>query len=135
MAAAIRDRRVSAEVRAEYGSDWIQSVREVWRPGDILVCYEGEMVGIRQRPLDQVLRSTFDTPIYILPTVSDAQPARSGAISRALSWVGSIGVLVVFFLLQVRIVQWLHDWGQTALLSLSILAEIMIIWIWDSLTA
>lgn len=134
MAAAIRDSRVSVEIHVGLGDDWMERVRAFWQPGDILVCYQGEDGGIGQRPLDHVLRSNFDGPVYLLPARTAARPHQPGAWSNAVSTAGSIGVVVGFFFLQIRIVQLLHDWEQTALLALSVLFEVVLIWVWDSLT-
>jgi len=135
LAAAIRDSRVSTEIQVQLGDSWIEKVRAIWRPGDILVCYDGADVGIGQRPLDQVLLESFEAPVHILPAQPEAHGSRAKVLPKALSWAGSIGVVVGFFFLQVWIVQWLHDWGQTALLSLSVVFEMALIWLWDSLIA
>lgn len=134
MAAAIRDDRVSVEVRLETGHDWVAKLRAVWRPGDTLVCYAGAEWGTEQGPLDQILRSRLQAPVYVLPAGTNGQASRPKLASEAISWAGSAGVLVAFFFLQVRIVEWLHDWVQTALLAGSVIFEIALVWIWDSLT-
>ncbi len=135
LATAIRDNRISVEIRIQPGGDWIESVKALWRPRDFLVCYEGEDGGNQQGSLDQLLRSRFEAPVYLLPAVTDARERKPTLMANAVSLSGSIGVVTGFFLLQVGIVQWLHDWVQTALLSVSVMFEIALIWIWDSLTA
>jgi hypothetical protein len=135
MAAAIRDSRISVEFRLEAGHDWMGQIRANWRPGDVLACLEGEDIGIGLPPLDQIMRSSFGAPVYLLTdrTVKRRRTERAGP--SVVSAGGSIVVVVAFFLLQIRIVEMLHDWGQTALLSMSVLFEMLLIWAWDSLTA
>jgi hypothetical protein len=135
LAAAIRDNHVSVDIRVQRGENWIKSIKALWRPGDLLACCEGEDAGDQQGSLDQALRSVFEAPVYLLPAVTDARERQPTVMAHAVSLSGSMGVVIGFFLLQVVIVRWLHDWVQTALLSVSIMFEIALIWIWDSLTA
>jgi hypothetical protein len=132
---AIRDSRVAVEIRVQAGGDWIGSIGAYWRSGDSLVCYEGEHANHRDQPLDQLLRSRFDVPVYVLPSANDSRESQPTFMPNAVSLSGSIGVVIGFFLLQVGIVQWLHDWVQTVVLAGSVMFEIGLVWAWDSLTA
>jgi hypothetical protein len=134
LAAAIGDARITVEIRVEPWDDWIESIKALWRRGDILVCHQSGDTGNHRDSLDQLLRSGFDAPVYLLPNVTDAQEGQPTFMTNAVSVSGSIGVVIGFFLLQVGIVKWLHDWVQTALLAGSVIFEIALIWIWDSLT-
>jgi hypothetical protein len=134
MAAAIRDSRLSAEFRLDAGDDWMEQVRAYWRPGDVLACFDRGDTGIGRLPLDQILRSGFEAPVYLLANGTAKRHPEANAGLNAVSVAGSIAVVAGFFLLQIRIVQLLHDWGQTALLALSVLIEMLLIWAWDSLT-
>jgi hypothetical protein len=82
--------------------------------------------------LDQVLRSSLEAPIYIL---SDYQPVRnpnSTFISRALSWVGSLAIIGGFFWAEANLIQLPQDWAHTALIYFSVVAEIALVWAWNS---
>lgn len=134
-AAAIRDGRVSVEIRLESGDGWTQDLRTIWRPGDVIACYDRPDERARNRPLDEILRSDLGADLYILPAPAGASPGRLVAPARVLSWAGSIAVVVGFFWIQLRVVQGLHDWVQTAVLSLSVFVELGLIQLWDSMTA
>jgi len=136
LAAAIQDTKVSTEIRIEFGNDWIEKVKTVWRPGDALVCFAEQQAGLRHRPLSQVLNSTFEAPVYILSGLHPPpRGSRSGFLSQLVSWAGSIGIILGFFWIQVKIDQLPKDWAHTTLLCLSVLVEIGLIWLWNSLTA
>lgn len=134
MAAAIRVSRISVEFRLDAAHDWLAQVSLYWRPGDVLACFDGEDTGIGQPPLDQIMRSSFEAPVYLLSDRTAKRRREQGAGPKAVSAAGSIILVVCFFLLQIRIVQLLQDWGQIALLSMSVLLEMLLIWAWDSLT-
>ena len=136
LAAAIQDNRISVEIRIELGNDWIEKVKAILCPGDAIVCFAEQQVGLRHRPLGQVLNSTLDAPVYILsgfhpPSIS----SRSGFLTQLVSWAGSIGIILGFFWIQAKIDQLPKDWAHTTLLCLSVVVEIGMIWWWNSLTA
>ena len=135
-AAAIQDNRVSVGIQIEYGNDWIEKLKPVLRPGDTIVCFAGQQTGWQHRPLSQVLSSNFKAPVHILssphPPPGDT---KSGLLSQVVSWTGSIGIILGFFWIQVRIDQLPKDWAHTTLLCLSVAIEISLIWLWNSLTA
>lgn len=135
MAAAIRDSKVSTQIQIEFGQDWIEKVRAVWRPGDLVVCFAEQQVGLRHKPLSQVLNSGLQVPVYILSGLYVPDRPRSSLPSQIVSWAGSIGILLGFFWVQVKIDQLPKDWTHTFLLCLSVFVEIVLIWMWNSLTA
>ena len=72
LAAIIKDSNVSTEIAIEYGKDWVKQVRKIWRTGDVLACYAGQKVGFMRKPLEQVLKSHLDAPIFLL---ADMKPS------------------------------------------------------------
>jgi len=90
-------------------------------------------MGLLRKPLDQVLKSSLEAPIYIL---ADYQPVRNPnptRISTALFWLGSVVIIGGFLWAEVKIVQLPQDWAHTALLYLSIVVETALIWAWNSI--
>jgi hypothetical protein len=53
-------------------------------------------------------------------------------VDEIISWFGSIVIILGFFWLQVQIDQLNRGWGHTALFLLSVLAEVYLIWRWNS---
>jgi len=133
MAAMIKDPNVSTDIMVEHGNDWVKHVKKVWQTGDIVACYAGQKVGLIRRPLDQVLSSNLKGPIYILSDYHPARNPNSKFISRALFWLGSLGIIGGFLWAEVEIVRMPQDWAHTSLLYLGIFLEIGLLWVWNSI--
>lgn len=132
VAALIRDARVYVETRVEVGTDWLTAVKHSYQKGDMIVCIADQSVGFRRRLLSQLLESTFQAPIYIL---SDTKGRRleSSPLSQLISWSGFLGIIIGFFFLQVKITQLPDDWFQTLLSILTLIPEIGLVLLWNSL--
>jgi hypothetical protein len=132
VAALIRDVKVYVETSVEVGTDWVAAVKRSYHQGDMIVCIADQSVGFRRRPLSQLLESTFKAPIYILSDTK-VHPLESSALSQVISWVGFVGIIIGFFFLQVKITQLPDDWFQTLLSILTIIPELGLILLWNSL--
>jgi len=133
MAAVIKDPNVSTDIMIEHGNDWAGQVKKIWQAGDILACYAGQKVGLMRKPLDQILRSSLEAPIYILSDYQSAGNPTPAFISRASSWVGSLTLIGGFLWAEVKIVQLPRDWAHTALLYFCVVVEIALVWAWNSI--
>jgi len=133
LSALVRDGRVSAEDKVGIGTNWVDFVKSNRQVGDMIVCLAEQRAGILQRPLSQILESKLDMPVYILSGLYTPGPSESHWLAQITAWVGSIGILAGTFLLQIRVVSLPQDWAQTTLLILSVVAEVWLIWVWNSL--
>ncbi len=133
MSAMVQDSKVCAEARVEPGSSWVSAVKSNVEAGDLIVCFAEQRAGLLQRPLSQILQANLETPVYILSGLSPQKISRPGWLSQALGWTGSIGIIAGAFVLQVQILSLSEQWAQSALLILSMLAEVGLIWGWNSL--
>jgi hypothetical protein len=133
LASIVKDPYVSTEIMIEHGNDWVRQVSKVWQAGDALACYAGQQVGLMRKPLDQVLKSNLDAPIYYLSEYQPVQNSSPTFFSRAIPWVSSLIILGGFLWGDVKIVQLPHDWAHTALLYFSIVVEFALIWAWNSI--
>ncbi|HEX9674381.1 MAG TPA: hypothetical protein VGA07_00235 [Anaerolineales bacterium] len=132
MAAAIQDSRIPAGIQVEVGNDWVGQVRSVWQPGDLVVC---TAAGLRQRSLSQLLSSSLQVPVHVLTDLRAAPDSRPGALRQLVSWGGALGIIGGFLWLQIALGQPPRDAGQTLLLALTVLAEVGLLWIWNSFSA
>jgi hypothetical protein len=133
MAAIIKDPSVSTEIMIEHGNDWVKQVAKIWQKGDILACFSSYKIGFMRKPLDQILSSTLEAPIYIL---SDYQPTtnpNSKIISRVMPWLGSLVILIGFLWAEIKIVQLPQDWTHTTLIYVGMFVEAGLIYFWNSL--
>lgn len=132
VSALIRDAKVFVEIKVEVGTNWIEAVRGNYQDGDMLVCIADYPIGIRKRPLSQILESTLKVPIYILSEAKAIQP-QSNIFSQIFIWSGFLGIIAGFFVLEVKITQLPKDWLQTLLLILLLIPEFGLLWVWNSL--
>src|SRR5689334_9459118 len=66
MSALIRDGRVCVEAKVEIGTSWVDVVKNNYQPGDMIVCFAEQNIGLFHRPLSQILQANMKAPIYIL---------------------------------------------------------------------
>ena len=123
---------VSVESKIEFGNNWLGFVKSHWNKGDVVACFAEHRTGFTNRPLSQILESNLNAMVYVLPEFHLERP-RPAWISSAVSWVGSIAIIALFFWGQAKITQMPQDWAHTSLLYLSIFAEVGLIWLWNSL--
>jgi hypothetical protein len=123
---------VSVDSKIELGSNWLDFVKSNLGKGDVVACFAEHRAGLTNRPLSQILESNLSATVYVLPEFQ-LESLRSSRLTSALSWVGSIVIIVLFLLGQMKLTQLPQDWAHTSLLYLSIFAEAGLIWAWNSL--
>lgn len=131
MASLLRDGRIFVETNIDIGTSWVEAVNSYQQAGDMIVCCAEQRAGLLHRPLSQILQSDLDLPLYILTGLYSPNDLRSNWLSRAAAWMGSIAIIVGFFVLQTQITL-LTDLTQTILMLLSTAIEVWSIWFWNS---
>ena len=135
LAAMVKDERVPVEAEIIFGTDWVHAVKSRAQPGDVIVCFAEQRVGVLRRPLSQILQADLGLPLFIFSGLYPQNDSRSTWLIGAAAWGGSIAIIVGFFLLQVRIDHLIKDWVHMILPMLSIPAEVWMIWAWNNLFA
>ena len=133
MAYLLQDGNVSAEWKVDSGSNWVEAVKRNSGPSDMVVCFAEQRAGLWRRPLSQILQSNLLNPIYILAGFSSQNPSQSNRLSQIMVWVGSIGIILSFGILQAQVIQLPEGWIQNSLLILSIIPEFWLILVWNNL--
>ena len=132
MAALIRDSRVFVDTKVEIGNNWLNAVKHNYQDGDMIVCLAEQSIGIRQKPLSQVLESNFKAPVYILSDIRSSRP-QSSVLSQVIAWSGFIGIIAGSFVVQSKIIQLPDDWFRTVLSIVLLIPEFWLLWVWNSL--
>jgi hypothetical protein len=127
----LQDGRIPVETKVEIGVHWVDVVKHNYQTGDMIVCFAAQRSGFLQKPLSQILKSNFSIPVYVVSGFHVPKP-KSNWFTNVMAWLGSIGIIAGFGLLQVRILQVSEGWLQTLLLILVVISEIWLIWVWDS---
>lgn len=130
MASLLEDGKICAEAKVDIGTNWMAVVKANYKPGDAIVCFTEQRTGLLNRPLSQVLESSFAATVYILSSPIP-QKANSNLLSQISTWLGFIVIIIGFGLLQANIVQLPKGWLQITLLTLTILPEFWLIWVWN----
>ena len=130
LAALVYDGRIATEIKIETGTNWLRTVRSNYQSGDVIVCPAEQRAGILRKPLSQILQAKLNVPVYIL---SNLQPQKSNWASQVLAWAGSIAIIAVAFLLQIRVTALPQDWAQTSLLILLVVVEFWLVGGWNNL--
>ena len=125
LASLTRDRRTQVDTAVRLGRDWPRAIRSVHGSGDLILCTPACQVD------DQALAATLRAPVVVLSGPNAAPPAdyRPGR-RRFLGTVLAVAIVTGFTLLQLRIAQLPQDWAYYALMSLSVLAEAGVVWLW-----
>lgn len=134
MASLLHDGRVSTELKLEFGTNWVRAVKRNYQVGDMIVCFAEQRAGLLHKPLNEILQSNLNAPIYILSSLQPQTLPQTNWLSQIIAWSGLLGIIAGFFVLQVRITTLSPDWAQTALMILSVISEIGLIWGWNSLS-
>ena len=133
VSALIQDAKVSVETKIEIGTNWLKAVRHNHQEGDAIVCIAEQSMGIRRKPLSQILESTMQAPVYILSELHPPKHQANGVSKMIVAWSGFLGIMIGFFILQVKIIQVSKDGFQTLILILLLIPEFWFIRVWNSL--
>jgi hypothetical protein len=116
---------VAVSTRVVVAPDWLAALRALWRPGDLVVCFDGQPLRPygRQPALPSAVQAALDVPVYVLEDAAPAAWPRRFRAARAWLWtLSSLVVILAFFVVQAWIQQWAPA-GATPLLGLSVLFE------------
>jgi hypothetical protein len=130
MASLLQNGSMCAEAEVAIGTNWIAVIKSNYKPGDAIVCFAEQRTGLLNQPLSQVLESSFAATVYILSSPIP-QKANSNLLTQISTWLGFIVIIIGFGLLQANIVQLPKGWLQITLLTLTILPEFWLIWVWN----
>ena len=131
LCAMLQDGRIPVETKVEIATNWVEVVKHNHQAGDTIVCFAEQRAGLLQKPLSQILESNLSIPVYVVSGVYIPKP-KSNRLTEVTAWLGSIGIIAGFGLLQVKMMQVSEGWFQTILLILVTVFEIWLIWLWDS---
>jgi hypothetical protein len=134
LSAMVGNHRIPVESKIASGSNWLNAVKSEWRTGDVVACFAEQDSGFAHIPVNQILESNLNTTVYVLSGLYQEEKwLCSSWVSNAMAWAGSIGLILGFFWLQLKLTQMPWDWAHTSLLYISIFLEAGIIWFWNSL--
>ena len=132
MASLLQDGRIFVEVEVAIGTNWVMAVKNQYKTGDIIVCFAEQRTGLLQKPLRQILESSLQATLFVISGLTPPK-SKSNLLSQVGFWLGFIGIILGFGILQAKVLQLPGSSLQNILLILSLLPEFWLIWIWNSL--
>jgi len=133
ISALAQNGNVPAEIRIESGTDWVRAIKADLKSSDMIVCFSEQRLGRSRKPLSQILESNLDTPVYILQGFLTQERPDASRLKHTFAWSGSIGIIIGFFWIQIRIQSATGGWVHTSLLLFSLLLEVTLLFLWNSL--
>lgn len=133
LSAMLKDNQIFIKTEISFGKDWVDAVKSSLRAGDMVVCSDEQRTGSLNTLLSQSLSSKLNAQIYILSDIASQDNSNSNSLSQFVGWVGSIAIILGFFLLQVRIIDFTKDGIRTVFLLISLPIGIGLLWAWNSL--
>ena len=124
--------RRPAEIQMLHAPGWLDSLRCLVRDGDQLACGADWNTGGLRKPLNDVLGAGLMLPVYVF---ADLGPERAGGrnrLSNLFGWLLSLGSVVIFCLVGVRIVIETYGWLQSVLLLGGLVLEVGFIYFVNS---
>ena len=131
MTSLLQDARISVEAEVVSGTSWVMAVKNHYETGDMIVCFAEQRTGLLQRPLSQIMESNLRATLYVISGLTPSK-SKSTVFSQVGSWLGFIGIIIGFGILQTKVVQLPESSLQSILLILSIIPEFWLIWVWNS---
>lgn len=137
LAAITRDAWVRVEFSVVQSNSWLETVKTLWKPGDVVVCH-AESAGKRgwseREPLDQALIRALKTPVYVLSGFAEESPAKwKHRFLLIPYWLSLIAIIAGSFLFQAKIYQADKGFVGTLMVLLTFVFEVGVIWFWNSI--
>lgn len=117
---------------------WLSTLREIYHPGDRIVCHEEQLVKagfLKTQPLSEYLANNFGAPTCTLSGFY--QPGRV----QALRWLNSLAFWIVCLLiiagfgyLEFTVDHGLRGFARLLILSVMVVFEFGLLWAWNKIT-
>lgn len=131
--------RINAGSQVVEASHWLPALREIFRPGDVIVCQAEQQVRsgfLRTVPVSDFVREHMKAPVR---TISGFyRPVRMQMqhwLGNIVYWVGLLAIIVSFFMLEVRLEQGVHGIARTVLLIVLLIAALGAGIIWNKISS
>lgn len=116
---------------------WLKALREIYRPGDRIVCQEEQRVRngfLKTVPIHEFLQSMFHAPTITVSGFYHPDQIQMHRLFHSLvTWLGFVLILGMFTVIEIRLNPALLGLPGKVLLGILFTIEIGAIWGWDSI--
>jgi hypothetical protein len=120
--------KLSSASRVVDASHWLETLREIYRSGDMIVCQAEQQVRsglFRTRPASEVVRAELHAPVSTISGFYHPEDLQVGRwLNRLIYWAGLLAIVGLFFLLEIRLDQGIHGTARSVLLAALLLATL-----------
>lgn len=140
LAALVRDDHISVETSVLFSHGWVGAIRQLCQPGDLVLCCVEQTVPTAasgRQPMHRVLSWVLEVPVFVLtglygePRAQEDRAPRP--LSRVLFWAVALGIVAVFFFVQVRVDREAVGLIRVLLLVCSAFVELGVIALWSAI--
>jgi hypothetical protein len=137
MKAVTRGRWLVVESRLVLAGQWFKTLREICRPGDIVVCQEEQQIAtgfLRSTPAAAFLHDALDRPIRTVSHFYHPQRTQMLAWLRTFwVWAGFLLIIVVSTLVEIQLNRSVQGLAGMALIFLAVCVEGGALLAWNNL--
>jgi hypothetical protein len=123
----------SVELKSDSGIGWLDRIKAECAPSDQVACYAEMGVGMWNQPLSDILARALQVPIHDFSELRLAPSSRGSILAQAGAWIGSIATIGGFLALQAKIVLEMQGPAQGTALIVTLLPEVALILLWNSM--
>jgi hypothetical protein len=135
--ALISNPHFNVEYQIVWGNSWIKAVKEILRPGDLILCPKELSISVNlfwQEPLSTQLLKYINIPLLTYSGFFDSiRKSNLALFKKAIYWVGLLFVLISFFWIESEIDISRASWQNNLFLFIIVLAEIGAIYFWSEI--
>lgn len=117
---------------------WLRTIQNLYCPGDEVVCQKEQVVRnglFGTLPIGDYLQSKLDIPVtYISGYYHPDKQQLYQWLRELIAWVGFLAILAFFTWFEVQLNPITSEFAEKALLSILVVIEISLIWIWNTVT-
>jgi hypothetical protein len=129
LAALTRHEQVQVNAEIVRESSWLDSLKKIVSPGDLLVCSDRHHAShwlIHRKNLGWQLSTTMGIPVYLLVGLNLGPSVHhTHWINEIVYWLAAISILFAFGWFQVQMDRFIDGWLLTVVLLLTVVAEIV----------
>jgi hypothetical protein len=116
---------------------WLQALQEVYRPGDRVICQSEQVVRngwFGTLPVSEYLRQKAIPVSTISGIYHPVQQQVHQWLRELLTWVGFMLIILFFTWFEVQIDPVLPGWTGKLFLTIAVVFEISLLWVWNTVS-
>jgi len=139
MSAITSDKVVVVNSRLVKSAHWLPVLREIYRPGDTVVCQEGQLTKagfLKNLLVEELLKDEFRAPVITISTHYNPRKTHFKAwLKNLVFWAGCLAILTAFTFLEIWMDQGRGGPSHTLLLIFMLVCEIATLWTWNGVAS